>query len=153
RSDEVKRLLEGLSDYKRALILLVGAGGIGKSRVLKRVIEEYESGHRDVLVRFLSPTDEITQKSLEDLGSQEKVIVVDDAHEREDLGLLFQFSSIPTNKAKLFLSLRPYGMEHIRAQAGVFALVGERVLDPVKLDTPSLDEATSLAAQVLERFG
>lgn len=125
-------------------------GGIGKSRVLKQVVEEYEAGHKDVLVRFLSPSDQVTQKSLEDLGSQAKVLVVDDAHDREDLQLLFQFVSDPSNFTKIVCAFRPYGLGHIEAQASVFSLT-ERVLK-IELKRPTPDQATALATQVLERF-
>jgi hypothetical protein len=80
-------------------VFLVGAGGAGKSRVLKEAIQTYESAGRGVLVRFLSPTEEVTNKSLDDLGDRPKVLVVDDAHDRSDLQLLFQYASIPVLKA------------------------------------------------------
>lgn len=151
RDKETHTVIQGLLDRKVAAVFLVGAGGAGKSRVLKQAIEAYETAHRGVLVRFLSPTEPVTNKSLEDLGDREKVLVVDDAHDRDDLQLLFLYSAIPTNKATLLLAFRPYGLDHIKYQASNFALAGERTFE-VRLDRLNLDQAKALATQVLEEF-
>lgn len=152
KTEETRAVVERLSNANGQIVFLVGAGGAGKSRVLKQAIERYESDNRGVLVRFLSPTEEVTNKSLEDLGDRAKVLVVDDAHDRNDLQLLFQYTAIPTNKTTLLLSFRPYGLDYIKSQASHFALVGERIRE-VKLDPLNLEQATALAKQVLEAFG
>ncbi len=152
RDAEICRIAQDLTSPKVRLIFLVGTGGAGKSRVLKQAIEPYESGHQSMMVRFLSPTEEVTNKSLEDLGDRQKVLVVDDAHERSDLQLLFQFAADPSNKTKLLISLRPYGLDYIKAQSSSYSLVGD-VVSEIKLGPLTLPQATQLAAQVLEKFG
>ena len=54
-----RRFGQALADDEVRAILLVGSGGAGKTRVLKQVIETYETMHRDVTVRFLSRTGEV----------------------------------------------------------------------------------------------
>jgi transcriptional regulator with XRE-family HTH domain len=150
RTKEVRAVVESLSNPAVQTAFLVGAGGSGKSRILKQAVETYEQDHPDVLIRFLSPTEEVTNKSLEDLGDRKKVLIVDDAHDRRDLQLLFKYTAIYTNTT-LLLSFRPYGLDYIKAQAGKFALSGERISE-IKLKPLTLQEAKQLATQVLEAF-
>lgn len=152
RSEEVQAVSESLSNQVVQIAFLVGPGGAGKSRILKQAIETYERAHTDVLVRFVSPNEEVTNKSLDELGDREKVIVVDDAHDdRNDLQLLFQYVAVPAHKAKLLLSFRPYGLSYIKAQASNFSLTGERISE-VKLVPLNLEQAEQLATQVLQKF-
>jgi transcriptional regulator with XRE-family HTH domain len=148
RTDEIRRLGEALTSDDIKVLFLVGSGGAGKSRILKEVVEKYTSSRKATIVSFLSPTEEATSKSLHDLGNADKVLVVDDAHDRSDLPLLFQYVATPLNKAKLLLSFRPYGLDYIRSQAGNFALAGDTAIE-VRLPSLSLAQATDLAEQVL----
>jgi transcriptional regulator with XRE-family HTH domain len=150
RTKEVKTVLESLSNPDLQTAFLIGAGGSGKSRILKKAVETCVQDHPDVLVRFLSPTEEVTNKSLEDLGDRKKILVVDDAHDRSDLQLLFQHTAISTNTT-LLLSFRPYGLDYIKAQVGNFALSDEQISE-IKLEPLTLKEAKQLATQVLEAF-
>lgn len=152
RAEETRAVIEGLANDKVHAMLLVGAGGTGKSRVLKEAIQAYESDHPGVLVRFLVPTEEVTQKDLEALEGRKKVLVIDDAHDRSDLQALFWYASILTHQTTLLLSCRPYGLDYIKAQASTVALAGERVAE-VRLKPLSLAQATTLATQVLEACG
>ncbi len=151
RTEDIKAIVENLSNDEIAAVLLVGTGGCGKSRVLRDVIESFSHIKKGVTVRFLSPTEEVTNKSLEDLGDRNKLLIVDDAHDRDDLQLLFQHASVPSNKTKLLLSFRPYGLDKIKAQASKFALMGDRVFER-RLDQLTLDQAIELATQVLKEF-
>lgn len=152
RDEELKSLIQKLSDSQLRLVLLVGAGGAGKSRLLKQAIESFCVGAKGTLVRFLSPTEEVTAKSLDDLGDGEKVLVVDDAHDRNDLPRLFQYVAIPQNKATLLLVCRPYGLDYVKQQASAFSLAGPRVAE-VPLKPLTLEQATELAREVLKEFG
>ncbi len=152
RIDETDKAFKGLSNVETQAVILVGAGGTGKSRVLKNVIEIFESSHKDVLIRFFSPIEQVTNKSLEDLGDRQKVLVVDDAHDRGDLDLLFRYASIRDNKTTLIIASRPYAIDYIQARASIYSLVGERILE-VRLNPLTIEEATDLAVQVLKAFG
>ena len=151
RADELAALLGKLEDDQIKVVLLTGTGGGGKSRIIKEAIERYQAAHKGLVVRFLSPTQEATGESLKELGEGEKLLVVDDAHDRGDLPLLFQYVAAPENNARLVLSLRPYGRDYIKFQAANFALAGE-VMAEIALPPLSLAKATELARQALERF-
>lgn len=153
RSVDLKQLQDGLAAADVAVVNLEGAGGAGKTRVLKAGIESFQRLNPGILVRFLSPTGDATQESLLELGPERKLLVVDDAHERSDLGLLFQCVANPANNAVLLLSYRTYGATYIQRQAGRFALVGSRAVT-VELAPLSKQDAVALARQVLkERNG
>lgn len=149
--DEPTRLLAAaLDDPKVRCALLVGSGGAGKTRVLKQVTETYEARHRGITVRFLSRTSEVTKSALEALGQKPALIIVDDAHDRNDLALLFQYIASTPNPTKLLLAFRPYGLDGIKAQASTFSLI-EPSLQEVPLASLTVAEAEALATEVLQK--
>jgi transcriptional regulator with XRE-family HTH domain len=152
RTGELAALLGKLEDDQIQVLLLTGTGGVGKSRILKEAVEKYQSAHKAFVIRFLSPTQEVTGESLKELGQGEKLLIVDDAHDRSDLPLLFQYVAAPQSNARLLLSLRPYGRDYVKLQAANFALAGT-YMSEVTLQALSLRQATELARQALERFG
>jgi transcriptional regulator with XRE-family HTH domain len=149
KTAEVKALVHALRDDGVRAIFLTGAGGSGKSRVLKEAVDAVQSSSPS-LIAFLSPSEDVTSKSLEDLGVGRKVLIVDDAHDRTDLDLLFQFAAMPENNAVLLLAFRPYGLDYLKAQASSFSLAGPSVRE-IRVEPLSPDEATALARQVLEQ--
>lgn len=151
RTEEIRSITAGLTEDKTKAVFLIGAGGGGKSRTLREAVKQYETNNKSVVVRFLSPTEEVTNKSLEDLGQNKKILIVDDAHDRNDLRLLFQYAAIPDNHTTLLLSFRPYGLDYIKSQAGIFTLSGDAIA-PITLERMTLEQATTLATQVLEKF-
>lgn len=148
RAESLHQLASHLRDDQLRIVFLVGSGGSGKSRVLKAAIESYESFNKATTVRFLARTAEVTKRSLEELGEKPSLLIVDDAHDRSDLPLLFQYAAT-TPQTKLLLALRPYGLDHLKAQASNFSLI-EAARD-VKLAALSKAEAEELAKQVLEK--
>lgn len=151
RIDETNAIITGLTNPKILAVFLIGPGGVGKTRVLKEAIEKYELDNKGVSVRFLSSTEEVTNKSLEDLGDRKKVLIVDDAHERNDLPLLFEYAKTHFTNTKILLSFRPYGHEFIKAKASIFAYEKDHICE-VKLQALDLERATELASQALKAF-
>ncbi len=151
RQDDVQAVVDCLANRITPMVLLVGAGGAGKSRILKQVVDAYGKDHVAIPLYFLSPTEARSDKNLENLGQGKKVLVVDDAHDRDDLLLLFQYVANPQNQAVILLALRPYGLDYIRQQASRFNLSGDRVFER-KFEPLKLAQATQLAAQVLAAF-
>jgi len=152
RDTETTDIATSLSNPTVHATFLVGSGGSGKSRILKQAVEDFERTNKAVLIRFLSPSENVTNKSLEDLGRGAKLLIVDDAHDRDDLQILFQYASSLANNTILLLSFRPYGLDYIKGQASNFALAGERITE-TKLNPLNLKQATQLATQVLKAFG
>ncbi len=115
RDTELASLNLALKSQQHVTIL-VGPGGTGKSRLLKEALEFAAAETRAPLIRFLSPASDATPASLEALGSKKKILVVEDAHNREKLGDLIQFAANQANNAKLVLSIRPYALPRIRRE-------------------------------------
>jgi transcriptional regulator with XRE-family HTH domain len=152
RTQATSGLKKALSNSASRAVFLIGSGGAGKTRVLKQFIEAYEAEHPGKIVRFLSRTSELNKKTLEDFGSKPTLLVVDDAHDRQDLPLLFQFIASCQPHTKVLLALRPYGLERLKAQASEFGLVGSPTAIELPLPALSIQEAEELATQVLKKY-
>lgn len=150
REEEVSLVVRGARDDSVVLTCLVGAPGAGKSRVLREIAQRLtQSPHQHV--RFVSPTEEVRAHHLDGLRDSRgtgTLLVVDDAHEREDLGILLRYAAVPENHTRLLLSLRPYGKESLRLQAADVSLTGPSVRF-VEMHPQSLAQACALAESVL----
>jgi len=152
RQEELNLLTALLIDDSVLVTLLMGAPGNGKTRVLREVVGRVQRERPDVAVRFVSPTEDVKAQHLEELGQGAKLLVVDDAHDREDLSQLMRYASAPENKAKLLLALRPYGRAMVRNQASLAAVDSPQVAT-VELRARTKEDAQALAAHVLKACG
>lgn len=152
RSNELSAIGKAINNKDIKVTFLVGAGGSGKSKLLYQALTKYQSERNGVAIHVLSITEEASNKNLEDLGDGEKLLVIDDAHERDDLPLLFQFAAIQKNNTRLLVSLRPYGLERARGNAASMNLQKPRIIEII-LEKLSLIESTNLASQVLKEYG
>jgi len=150
RDVEVETLRGFLGAADHPIVLLGGPGGMGKSRILKEAIERYRRTNPDTVVRFLSPAREATPESLASLGSRPKILVVDDAHDREGLGQLLAYVANPANAAQLLLAARPYSRSRLLQEAAVFAS-----LEPIEVKLEPLDSKAMilLVEEVLRESG
>ncbi len=148
RAQELSELDRALGDSSVVAVSLVGPAGGGKSRVLRSALDAYTDAHPGVLVRMISPTQEVTAKSLEELGLGDKLLIAEDAHDRNDIGQLVRYVADERNRARLLLVYRPYWKGIIDRELGQLGLTGALVRS-VTLGTPSKADAAQLAAQVL----
>lgn len=150
RNKEVSQVVEYVQDESVVLTCLVGAPGSGKSRVLREVTQRLALS-TPLHIRFLSPTEEVKSHHLDRLRDNRGVVtllVVDDAHEREDLGILLRFAAVPEHHTRLLLSLRPYGKEALRLQAADVSLSGPAVRF-AEMHPQTREQAQALAESVL----
>jgi len=98
--------------------ILTGRGGIGKSRLLAEVAIKALQIDRQLWVLFLRDGITLTNESLGELPTWPTLIVVDDAHRRDDLKLLLDFAGRAQHQVRLLLSIRPQAIDSIR---GVFS--------------------------------
>ncbi len=150
RDAELAAFGQAIADDKKKIIILVAPGGAGKSRLLKEATGQVAPSDGKTLTRFLSPNGDPVPKSLEALGKGKKILVVDDAHNRERLADLIQLACTAANNATLVLATRPYALARIRREAAQLS-----VLDPVVLKLESLapEAVQNLAIQALTHFG
>lgn len=141
--------VETLVDFARsaeAVLLLSAPGGMGKSKLLRDASAELADTMPGFTVRFLSPAAEADRKSLQDLGAGAKLLVVDDAHDRDKIGELLQFAANPANLTKIILATRPYAIARLKTQAATFGFVEVQHLALAPLGKDDLER---LARQVL----
>ena len=152
RQEELNQLTTLLIDDSVLVTMLLGAPGNGKTRVLREAVGRVQRERPDVAIRFVSPTEDVKAQHMEELGQGAKLLVVDDAHDREDLNQLMRYASAPENKAKLLLALRPYGRAMVRNQASLAAVDSPQVAT-VELRARTKEDARALAAHVLQACG
>jgi transcriptional regulator with XRE-family HTH domain len=146
RTTECAKLASLLADHSAPVIALVGPAGGGKSRVMRSAIDAFLESHCGHTVLMLSPTEPVTMKSLEDLGTGKKLLVVDDAHDRTDLELIVRYIANPQMHARLLLAYRPYAEEHVGRELARYGISATTVT----LEKPTKSDAVMLASQVLE---
>jgi transcriptional regulator with XRE-family HTH domain len=114
--------LDAALDGPEPVVIVSGAGGMGKSRLIKTGVERYAASHPATLVRYLSAVGEPDHRSLEALGTRPKLLIVDDAHDRDGLPLLVDYVANPANQARLLLVTRPYAEQRIRNDLARYAM-------------------------------
>ena len=150
RDREIADLTEALSRPNTPVVMLTGPGGMGKSRVIKEAAAASKETLPGVVVRFLATTSgEVERRALEALGSTQKLLVVDDAHDRDGLGVLFEYVADPRHQAKLLLAMRPYAEARIKSEAAIYGIGG---IPQIPLDRLTVDQTTDLVKEVLIRF-
>nr|WP_315205630.1 helix-turn-helix domain-containing protein [uncultured Albidiferax sp.] len=152
RQEELDQLTQLLVADSTLVTMLLGAPGNGKTRVLREVVGRFHQERPDVHIRFVSPTEDVKAQHLDGLGQGSKLIVIDDAHDRDDLSQLMRYASAPENKAKLLIALRPYGRAMVRNQASLAAVDSHQVA-VVELRPRTKDDARALATHVLQACG
>jgi hypothetical protein len=150
RVAEMTALNAAMLDDSVAVTMLIGPAGGGKTRLLKHAVENVDVAKTGRPIWFLSPTEEVASAHLEQLGPGKTLVVVDDAHDRDDLGVLFRYCAVPANQARLLLTLRPYGRESVTHQAASLTLSGPNIRE-IELRRPSKSDAETLASEVLAK--
>ena len=152
RTVELESLAGAFADPDALVVSLIGRAGEGKSRVLRSALDAFASQHAGVHVFVASPTEEITAKNLEDLGTREKLIVVDDVHDRSDLVQLIRYVADSRANARLLLVYRPYWSDVVQRELARYGLMGN-LSKSITLAKPTKEDAIALAAQVLAKNG
>lgn len=148
--------LEAVDDFlrsDRAALIISGRGGSGKSRFLRGVVSLLESHSVPRAVRFLAPETSVRPQDIESLPKGRSVVVVDDAHDRDDLELLLGPLARSDRDVKIILASRPYGKDRLVA---ALRTLGFTNLDgDASLDLPDLVETDvqTLASAVLQSRG
>ncbi|SAL80661.1 helix-turn-helix domain-containing protein [Caballeronia zhejiangensis] len=151
---EVEEVFDSLRDDSILVTGLVGAAGSGKSRILYEITQRL-ADETSFLIGCISPTEEIKAHHLENLRDSnggKTILIIDDAHEREDLGTLLRHASVPENNTHLLLALRPYGREALRLQAADVSLSGPLVRF-VDVQQQTREQARALAESILAACG
>jgi len=159
--DDLADALLAVKDKAVVLTCIIGNAGSGKSRFLRALATQLSEQEPQLRVHFVSPTEEVKSHHLELLRERASsatadvpgtLLVVDDAHEREDVGLLMRYAAVPENRTRLVLAARGYGREALRLQAAGVGLLGD-LTRFIELRQQTQTDALALAQAVLKATG
>jgi transcriptional regulator with XRE-family HTH domain len=149
RGDELTKLLALVERPPRDVTLLVGSGGIGKSRIVLGLAEAYAAQRPNEGI-FVLPSGRVPSASDFDiLADQPALLIIEDAHDHPQLGtLLASLARLPSS-VRLLVVTRPYAAQFVRAEASKHGLHAD---DPgtVTLGALTLDQAETVAREILK---
>ncbi len=148
RSEELEGIESFLADEQKKLAVLIGRGGIGKTRLLL-ALATYAERAQSMEVRFVAASIMLRSEHFELLPATGRLLViVDDAHERIDIAELVAGVSRTRPTASFLLALRPYGLAQL---ASDLRRVGLHPTDFPSWELEDLkdDDAEKLAREIL----
>lgn len=146
RSEILRDLTEQISKGQARVLVLVGRGGIGKTRIL-RSLADAQKASRTVL--FADDNVPITAESVEELPWTRPLVIVDDAHRRDDLDPLIGRVRRNEERPTLVLAIRPQRLDELRAELSVAGLGPDEVWISEPLDDLASEDVESLAREAL----
>jgi hypothetical protein len=111
RDELIADILSAIGDDRVKVVVLSGRGGVGKTRLLKEVAERM-TPTRTVL--FVDDQVPLTAEIVEELPWTAPLVIVDDAHRRDDLGPLIGRCRRSAHPPTVLLSTRPQATEQLR---------------------------------------
>lgn len=149
REAELEAFKKNIPFKSGEVYIISGNWWSGKTRLVKSCIEQYVQLSPETIIRFLSPSEPPTSSSLNDLWKWAKLLIIDDAHERDDLEVLYQYIWDVHNNASLLLVSRTYWVESIVQQAWKYSLDIKPIISLKTLDEASL---RLLSQSILDKF-
>ncbi|MFR9769350.1 helix-turn-helix domain-containing protein [Nocardia sp. SC052] len=147
RSEERANLESGLRAGDDAVAVVLGRGGIGKTRLLRSVAETFDA--EGWYVRILPPDSAPDSPSFELLPAHgPALLIIDDAHDRTDMGHIITNLRARNRSARLLVACRPYGKQRLEED---LRRVGLDLWDlpTVTLGDLTHDESSMLAREAL----
>lgn len=145
--DQLTAFAGGGSPYQ--LAILPGRGGIGKTRLLLAVADHVARKHPDVVVRIAAESRLVSADDLADLPEGRALLLIDDAHRREDLELVLSWVRRAQQPIRVVMSTRPYGADKARAAAARVGFDRSEVLLVPELTELDHAERIALAREAL----
>lgn len=145
RREELRALDAAVEAPCVKCVLLVGRGGIGKSRMLRA----HADGHPDrriLLVREAPDTSSLA----EELPLEPFDLIVNDAHRRDDLPQILASALARTELGTLILAARPHRVQSLQAQLVEAGLASDAVRELDPLPQLANESAESLAEYELD---
>ena len=149
RSDHLHEAHEFVKSREQKVAILIGRGGIGKSKIIHELAETFDNEHKETALWLAAEEVPLTPNSADYLSTKPCVIIVDDAHRYDDLPALLALSRKRLPVTKLFLTCRPQGSDYLKSQLsqGGFDVQEFVVLPDVK--ELSREEVIELGRQAL----
>ncbi len=148
-----KAILDHIDDWVRnescPVGMLSGRGGIGKTKLLHAFSEGFRDRHPEVTLRFALAGIPLAIENLMGSPAGLTVVVVDDAHHRDDLGVLLGFVQQHRGHVKLLLATRPHRIDTLRSSLTKARFDIREIASLGQLDDLTRSETHELACQAL----
>jgi transcriptional regulator with XRE-family HTH domain/DNA-binding transcriptional ArsR family regulator len=146
RREQLARLEAAAYCPEATIALLVGVGGVGKTRLLKALAD---AAPTDAQVRILPGDGHVTAADFELLPDRGALtVIIDDAHELSEITTVVAGVWRRNGAATIVLSTRPYGLQTLQEQLARNSLLPEPHTR-VELGDLDIDEAAALAREAL----
>jgi hypothetical protein len=131
-------------------VIMPGRGGIGKSKVLRSFAETFEQTDDHIALRFLLDAGaNLSPEALDDLPPDECLVVIDDAHRREDLSAVFQVASRRQSPIHIVLATRPHAVQGLKSSLLEAGFDASQIVVLDELNELSFDDVVALSRQAL----
>ncbi|MBX6334230.1 helix-turn-helix domain-containing protein, partial [Candidatus Saccharibacteria bacterium] len=145
RREQLEALKTFALSEKPQGMLLIGRGGIGKSRILRELACVLPKDYKMV---FLERGTNPTPKDIEQLPKR-GLFVIDDAHEFGDLSFLFG-AVARRPYLRLLISTRPYGKTRLKDE---LYKAGVSVGDDLELTDLKAEDTQALSEEIIKELG
>ena len=149
RSDHLRQAHEFVESQQQKVAILTGRGGIGKSKILHAFADTFDNEHKGIAPWFAAEGVTLTHDGADDLPFKPCVIIVDDAHRRDDLPALLALSRQRPHAVKLFFSCRPQSIDYLKLQITQGGFHSQEVVDLPNVKELSREEVKELGRQAL----
>lgn len=149
RSEHLRQAHEFVESQEQKVAILTGRGGIGKSKILHAFAETFEKEHKEMALWFVAEGVPLTPDGADYLPFKPCVIVVDDAHRRDDLPALLALTRQRPHVIKLVLSCRPQGIDYLKSKLNRDGFDVHEVVDLPDVTELSREEIIELGRQAL----
>jgi hypothetical protein len=146
RAEHLAALSGQLADSDKQVLVLVGRGGIGKTRLLRAVATDQRS-RREVLIA--DDQVDLSAEFVEELPWTGPLVVVDDVHRRDDLEPLLGAALRGEGSPTLLLATRPHKVEELRAQLSLAGFSERSLWISEPLEDLAEADVETLARQAL----
>lgn len=146
RQDQLDQLVSLAYQADATLTFVIGAGGMGKTRLLKALAD---AAPATAEIRILSGDTHVSAADFELLPHDgELTVVIDDAHELPEVTWIVAGIWRRNRNAKVVLATRPYGFQTLKEALARYGLLPVGHTE-IELGDLEFDDATALAREAL----
>ncbi|MDP9149607.1 MAG: hypothetical protein M3O36_06665, partial [Myxococcota bacterium] len=148
RQPTLQRLVDFAGAPTQRVAIAAGAGGTGKTRLLLELDRRLRHDMPPLQVRRAEEGIPITDDVVAQIPVSECLLIIDDAHRRDDLGWLLAILR-QRPKLKLLFSTRPHAVERLQNEILFAKLADGEVAEPIVVNKLTYEETLTLIRPIL----